>query len=53
MSGVLWLPVFACGLALWAVVRGKDDNGVVVNAKLLQRVEDLADVVIPSISLSP
>src|SRR5229473_1163333 len=36
----------AGGLALRSVVRGKDNQRVVVNAKFLQRVENLADVVI-------
>ena len=37
---------FACGLTLWSVVGGKDDDGVVVDAKFFQRVEDAADVVV-------
>jgi len=41
------IAVFARGLALWAIVGGEDDDGVSVNAKLFQRVEDLADVVVP------
>ena len=36
----------ACSLALRPVVRGEDDKSVVVDAELLQCVEDLADVVI-------
>jgi hypothetical protein len=34
------------GLALRPVIRGEDDKRVVVDAEVLQRVEDLADVVI-------
>ena len=46
MSGVPWLPNLADSLALRPVVRGEDDERVVVDAEFLQRVEDLADVVI-------
>jgi hypothetical protein len=34
------------GFVLRSIIRGEDDKRVVVNAELLQRVEDLADVVI-------
>ena len=48
-----FVAVFPCGSPLRSIVGRKDDNGVVVNAKLLQRVENLANVVSPSIILSP
>ena len=46
MSGVPWLPNLTGGLALRTVVRGEHDQRVVVDAELLQRVEDLADMIV-------
>ena len=45
MSGAL-VAHLAGGLALRTVVRGEDEQRVVVDLEFLQRVEDLADVVV-------
>jgi hypothetical protein len=44
--GHFLIAEFTGGLAIWSVVRGEDDDGILFNAKFFERVEYFADVVV-------